>query len=98
MTLLADAASRQRRDAAPLQKERDQKTAPGRAPSVEPMPEPSAEKKPPPVLREALARTLRSSAGMPSVRPRRLESTPKRPDRPCSAAIWRWNAVLVKAI
>jgi hypothetical protein len=73
-----------------------QRKAPGRAASVEPRPEPRAEKKPP-VLREALLRTLRSSAGMPSVRPRRFESTPKRPERPWSAAIWRWKAVLVKA-
>ena len=41
------------------------------------------------VLREALLRALSNSAGMPSVRPRRFESMPKRPERPCSAAIWR---------
>src|SRR5713226_2814940 len=76
---------------------RNQKNAPGRAPRVEPRPEPRAEKNPPPLLREALLRTLSSSAGMPRVRPRRLESTPKRPESPCSAAICRWNAVLVKA-
>src|SRR6266481_3027132 len=74
-----------------------QKKAPGNAPRVEPRPEPRAEKKPPPLLREALARALRSSAGMPSVRPSRLESTPKRPESPCNAAIWRWKAVFVKA-
>ena len=39
---------------------------------MEPRPEPSAEKNPPPLLREALLRTLRSSAGMPSVRPRKI--------------------------
>ena len=51
---------------------------PGRAPSVLPTPAPAllprALKKPD--GREALARTLRSCDGMPSVRPRRLESTP----------------------
>src|SRR5690242_9115242 len=60
MTLLVGA-----QHAAPLQRQDDQKNAPGRAPRVEPRPEPSAEKKPPPPLREALLRTLRSSAGMP---------------------------------
>jgi len=52
-----------------------QNKAPGRAPSVEPRPEPSAEKNPP-LLREALERTFKSSAGIPRVRPRRLESMP----------------------
>src|SRR5947208_4344576 len=80
----------------PHSKRKTQRKAPGRAARVEPRPEPREEKKPP-VLREALLRTLRSSEGMPSVRPRRLESTPNRPERPCNAAIWRWNAVLVKA-
>ena len=61
--------------------------APGSAPSVLPSEEPSEEKNP--EGREALARTLRSSGGMPSVRPRRFVSTPKSPERPCRAAICR---------
>ena len=60
---------------------------PGTPPKVLPRPTPRVEKKP--EGREALARTLRSSAGMPRVRPRRLVSTPNNPERPCSAAIWR---------
>ena len=64
-------------------------------PRVPPRLEPSELKKP--LGREALARVLSNSAGMPRVRPRRLVSTPKRPERPCSAAIWRWKAVLLKA-
>src|SRR5258708_1157155 len=73
----------------------DYRKRPGRPPRVPPRLEPRELKKP--LGREALARALRSSAGMPRVRPRRLVSTPKRPERPCSAAIWRWKAVLLKA-
>ena len=46
----------------------------GRAPSVPPRLEPMEVKKPEGL--EELARTLRSCAGMPRVRPRRLVSTP----------------------
>src|SRR5712692_11537334 len=73
----------------------NQRNRPGRPPSVPPSEEPSEEKNP--LGREALARALSSSAGMPRVRPRRLVSTPKRPESPCSAAIWRWKAVLLNA-
>ena len=47
---------------------------PGSVPSVAPAELPRELKKPVGLL--ALARTLRSCDGMPSVRPRRLESTP----------------------
>src|SRR5271170_3205442 len=47
----------------------------GRAPRLEPRPEPSEVKNPLP-LRPALARTFRSCEGMPRVLPSRLESTP----------------------
>jgi hypothetical protein len=49
----------------------NQKKAPGRAAGVEPGPDPSEEKKPP-VLRETLLPTVSSSAGIPSVQPRRF--------------------------
>ena len=69
----------------------------GIPPTIPPRLDPNDEKNPP-LFRDAFDRTFSSSAGIPSVLPNKFVSTPYSPDNPCSAAICRWYAVLLKFI